>query len=164
MKPAEAYQLVTPLPTTWNGVAYRSRTEARFAVFMTTAGIPFEHEPQAYRVAGRGYLPDFRIRPHRGADQVWMEIKPSVDTVDDPRWRALVFQTKTMLFVVRGLHRRGDVCGRDHSVRVWHPDGVTADVDTMWTGPEYRHAWDVAHAARFDRRAPAGRKGRRRPS
>ncbi|WP_030248217.1 hypothetical protein [Streptomyces sp. NRRL S-455] len=156
------YQAVKPIPTTVHGVTTRSRLEARWIVFFERAGIPWEYEPQAYRVGdGRGYLPDFRIRPHRGADQAWMEIKPLADTFDDPRWKGLVTVTGLMLFTVRGLHRRGDVCGRDHTVRVWHPSGMVADVHRMWTGPEFRTAWDAASAARFDRRRPAGRKGRR---
>lgn len=156
------YQKVKPIPTEAFGHHFRSRIEARFATFMAEAGIPWEYEPQAYRVgAGRMYLPDFRIRPHHGADQAWMEIKPLADTFDDPRWKGLVTKTGLMLFTVRGLHRRGDVCGRDHTVRVWHPSGMVADVHRMWTGPEFRTAWEAANAARFDRRAPAGRKGRR---
>lgn len=157
------YQTVKPVPTTVHGVTTRSRLEARWIVFFSHAGIPWEYEPQAYRIGSRGYLPDFRIRPHRGADQAWMEIKPLADTFDDPRWKGLVTQTGLMLFTVRGLHRRGDVCGRDHTVRVWHPSGMVADVHRMWTGPEFRTAWDAASAARFDgsSRRPAGRKGRR---
>lgn len=155
------YDVVKPIPTDALGCHFRSRTEARFATFMTRAGIPWEYEPQAYKIGNRGYLPDFRIRPHHGADQAWMEIKPLADTFDDPRWAGTVTASGLMLFTVRGLHRRGDVCGRDHTVRVWHPAGMVADVHRMWTGPEFRPAWDAAHAAKFDRRAPAGRKGRR---
>lgn len=158
------YQTVKPIPTTVHGVTTRSRLEARWIVFFQHAGIPWEYEPQAYRVAGRGYLPDFRIRPHHGADQAWMEIKPIADSFDDPRWAGTVTASGLMLFTVRGLHRWGDVCGRDHTVRVWHPSGLVADVHRMWTGPEFRAAWTAAHAARFDSRRPAGRKGRRRPS
>jgi hypothetical protein len=155
------YQTVKPIPTTVHGVTTRSRLEARWILFFEHARIPWEYEPEAYRIGTRGYLPDFRIRPHRGADQAWMEIKPVADTFDDPRWAGLVTGTGLMLFTVRDMHRRGDVCGRDHTVRVWHPSGMVADVHRMWTGPEFRTAWEAAHAARFDGRRPAVRKGRR---
>jgi hypothetical protein len=38
---------------------------------------------------------------------------------------------------------------------------MVADVHRMWTGPEFRTAWEAASAARFDGRRPAVRKGRR---
>lgn len=154
------YQTVKPIPTTVHGVTTRSRLEARWIVFFEHAEIPWEYEPQAYRIGTRGYLPDFRIRPHHGADQAWMEIKPHVDTFDDPRWAGTVTASGLMLFTVRGLHHRGDVCGRDHTVRVWHPSGMVADVHSMWTGARFAPAWDAANTA-FSRRRPAGRKGRR---
>jgi hypothetical protein len=154
--------IVQAIPTRIYGCTFRSRTEAKWAVFFTHAGIPWEFEPEGFSIDGRGYLPDFRIRPHKGADLVWMEIKPPTDTFDDPRWQGLVQGTSMMLFTVRGQHRQGDVCGRDHTVRVWHPDGTVADVHRMWTGPEYSAAWDAASSYRFDSRgrAPA-RKGYR---
>jgi hypothetical protein len=92
---------------------------------------------------------------------VWVEIKPPSDTFDDPRWAELAEGSGLIVLVLRGLHRRGDTCGRDHMVRFWHPEGVVADVPRMWTGQRFAPAWDAASAARFDRRAPAGRKGRR---
>ena len=156
------YQAVKPIPATVYGVTTRSRLEARWIIFFERAGIPWEYEPQAYRVGSRGYLPDFRIRPHHGADQAWMEIKPLADTFDDPRWAGTVTASGLMLFTVRGMHHRGDVCGRDHTVRVWHPSGMVADVHRMWTGARFAPAWEAARAAQFGgSRRPAGRKGRR---
>lgn len=94
-----------------------------------------------------------------------MEIKPNADTFDDPRWAGTVTASGLMLFTVRGLHRRGDVCGQAHTVRVWHPSGMVADVHRMWTGSQFSAAWDAANGARWDdrSRAPARRrKGTRR--
>jgi hypothetical protein len=143
------------------GCSFLSRTEARFATFATEAGIPWEYEPEGYQLASGWYLPDFRIRPDWAPDQAWVEIKPPSDTFDDPRWPELAQGSGMLVLVLRGLHRRGDACGRDHTVRVWHPEGVVADVHRMWTGPRFAAAWDAASAARFDSRRPAGRKGRR---
>jgi hypothetical protein len=146
------------------GCVFRSRTEARFATFLQHAGVPWEYEPDGYKLESGWYLPDFRIRPDWAPDQAWVEIKPPSDTVDDPRWAELAEGSGMPVLVLRGLHRRGDTCGRDHMVRIWHPDlrrGEAADVPKLWTGARFAPAWDAASAARFDRRRPAGRKGRR---
>ena len=50
------------LQTTWRGYRFRSRAEARWAVFLTAAGIEFEYEPEGYRLPSGPYLPDFRLR------------------------------------------------------------------------------------------------------
>lgn len=156
--------IIKAIETRAYGYAFRSRTEARFATFLTHAGVPWEYEPEGYQLGSGWYLPDFRIRPEWAPDQVWVEIKPPVDTVDDPRWAELAEGSGEMVLVLRGLHHRGDSCGRDHSVRIWHPGGGVYSVPTLWTSARFAPAWDAASAARFDRRAPAGRKGRRRPS
>ncbi len=53
---------VTPLETLYHGVYFRSRTEARFAVFLDCLGIKWEYEPQGFDLGnGLKYLPDFKI-------------------------------------------------------------------------------------------------------
>lgn len=153
--------LIPAKPCRAYGCNFRSRTEVKFAAFLRAARIKWEYEPQAYRLPSGGYLPDFRLRLDWAPDQVWVEIKPPSDTFDDPRWAELVQNTQTMIFTVRGLHRRGDTCGRDHTVRVWHPSGLVADVPTLWTGPKFAPAWDAALAIKFDGPRLAGRRGRR---
>lgn len=54
---------ITPLETRYAGCRFRSRLEARWAVFFDHLGIKWEYEPQGYAV-GRNkqpYLPDFRL-------------------------------------------------------------------------------------------------------
>ena len=59
------------LETNWRGFRFRSRTEARWAVALTTANIPFEYEPQGFDLPSGWYLPDFWL-PER---KQWLEIK-----------------------------------------------------------------------------------------
>lgn len=59
------------LETTWRGYRFRSRTEARWAVALTAAGVKFEYEAQGFDLPTGRYLPDFWL-PER---QVWLEIK-----------------------------------------------------------------------------------------
>jgi len=74
-KPKKMNGPIKAIPTRYNGFNYRSRTEARWAVFMTRAAIPFIHEPEGYDLGEDGfYLPDFYLPE---SDQ-FLEIKPDV--------------------------------------------------------------------------------------
>jgi len=50
----------TPIPTRYHGVEFRSRLEARWAVFFEKMAYPWEYEPEGFEapMVGR-YLPDF---------------------------------------------------------------------------------------------------------
>jgi hypothetical protein len=51
---------LTPILTFYNGYRFRSRTEARWAVFFDALGIICEYEKEGYKLDGAGYyLPDF---------------------------------------------------------------------------------------------------------
>lgn len=50
---------VKVIQTRHDGYHFRSRTEARWAVFFTELGIDYEYESEGYDVDGRWYLPDF---------------------------------------------------------------------------------------------------------
>jgi hypothetical protein len=66
---------IAPIETIYRGYRFRSRLEARWAVFFQTLGVRWEYEPEGFRLStGEWYLPDFRIKL---ADQVlWAEVKP----------------------------------------------------------------------------------------
>lgn len=66
---------VKPIETEYNGYRFRSRLEARWAVFFDTAGIPYEYEPEGFELDdGTKYLPDFYLP----AFELYVEIKPTV--------------------------------------------------------------------------------------
>lgn len=51
-----------PIQTSYKGYRFRSRTEARWAVFFETIGFRWEYEPQGYVLSnGTCYLPDFKL-------------------------------------------------------------------------------------------------------
>lgn len=67
-----ATDIPTPIETTYRGVRFRSRLEARWAVFFHTLGIPWEYEPERFRQSdGQVYIPDFRLD-----GKVFVEVKP----------------------------------------------------------------------------------------
>ena len=50
------------IETVYNGHRFRSRLEARWAVFFEAAGIPYLYEPEGYEMSdGTKYLPDFYL-------------------------------------------------------------------------------------------------------
>jgi hypothetical protein len=77
---------IQPIETHYAGCRFRSRLEARWAVFFDALGIEWEYEMQGYLVgpAQRPYLPDFFL-PTSGT---WIEVKGSEDEMD----RGLIFQ------------------------------------------------------------------------
>jgi hypothetical protein len=61
----------TAIETSYAGHLFRSRLEARWAVFFNFMGIPWLYEPEGFFVDGRPYLPDFYL-PECG---IWIEVK-----------------------------------------------------------------------------------------
>lgn len=49
------------IETKYNGYHFRSRLEARYAVFFDTLGIPYYYEHEGYSLEGLSYLPDFYL-------------------------------------------------------------------------------------------------------
>lgn len=67
---------IQPIPTRWAGCHFRSRLEARWAVFFQTMKIDWEYEPEGFRVNGVPYLIDFRLRLPNWKN-LWVEVKPN---------------------------------------------------------------------------------------
>lgn len=64
---------IKPIETKYKGYRFRSRLEARWAVFFDTLGCKWEYEPEGYDLGLEGwYLPDFKL-----SGEAWVEIKPN---------------------------------------------------------------------------------------
>lgn len=64
---------IRALETHYRGYRFRSRLEARWAVFMDAARVRWEYEPEGYDLGGTRYLPDFWLPENR----TFLEIKPA---------------------------------------------------------------------------------------
>ena len=54
---------IKPIETFYHGCRFRSRLEARWAVFFDALGVPWEYEPEGFDLGdGTYYLPDFRLK------------------------------------------------------------------------------------------------------
>lgn len=60
---------IKAIETEYNGYRFRSRLEARWAVFFDALGVKYEYEPDGYETEYGKYLPDFRVKCYgkRGA-------------------------------------------------------------------------------------------------
>lgn len=67
---------IAPIPTRHNGVLYRSRTEARWAVFFSTLEAEATYEPESFSIDGAWYLPDFFCLRWN----LYIEVKPENPT------------------------------------------------------------------------------------
>lgn len=63
---------IKPIETVYNGYRFRSRLEARWAVFFDTAYILYQYEPEGFDLRGEYYLPDFYLPDF----EIYVEIKP----------------------------------------------------------------------------------------
>jgi hypothetical protein len=68
--------MIKAIPTEYDGHHFRSRLEARWAVFFNMAGIGYRYELEGYKDTETGlcYLPDFYLPFERA----WLEVKPFV--------------------------------------------------------------------------------------
>lgn len=73
--------MIKAIETRWKGYRFRSRLEARWAVFFDACGYQWEYEPEGYELEGGiRYLPDFKIfgEDSNGDYNVFLcEVKPS---------------------------------------------------------------------------------------
>jgi hypothetical protein len=73
---------IKSIDTFYKGYTFRSRLEARWAVFFDVLNIKWEYEIEGFTLSdGRKYLPDFKVRT-LGRYNSWYEIKPLGDLGD----------------------------------------------------------------------------------
>jgi hypothetical protein len=74
---------IQAIETRYAGCRFRSRAEARLAVFLDALKVPWLYEPEGYLLRdGIAYLPDFLLYP--GTDWAfWLEVKAQAPTGDE---------------------------------------------------------------------------------
>lgn len=87
------------IETVYNGYRFRSRLEARWAVFFDALGIRWEYEREGYElgIAGR-YLPDFWLP----SQHTWVEIRPRDSFFYDDKCQALAVASGRRVIYVAG--------------------------------------------------------------
>jgi hypothetical protein len=100
-----------PIDTKYNGYNFRSRLEARWAVFLDKMGISYLYEPEGFELDTTRYLPDFQLTEglkcfgeNMPLANVWMEIKPTRDLNENERQKIAQFvkQSENKVILVAG--------------------------------------------------------------
>ena len=73
---------INAIPTEYKGYRFRSRLEARWAVFFETLGLPWKYEPEGFECEGYEgkkvrYLPDFYLP----RSETWIEVKGTKESL-----------------------------------------------------------------------------------
>jgi hypothetical protein len=91
------------IETAYDGYLFRSRTEARWAVWFSKLGIEYEYEKEGFDLDGVRYLPDFWIPIWCS----WVEIKGNQATDSEiAKCRALAAATEKQVLLVVGSPRQ----------------------------------------------------------
>jgi hypothetical protein len=70
---------IKAIETIYRGYRFRSRVEARWAVFFDAVGLPFEYEKEGFKLEdGTRYLPDFWLPSMK----MWVEIKSELNFIE----------------------------------------------------------------------------------
>lgn len=136
------------LPTSHNGIKFRSRTEARWAVFFDALGIKYVYEHEGYNLGDFFYLPDFWLPDH----DFFVEIKGVQPTTDESaKASELANFTKKTVFIFCGTPRQPhDRTHYSESAYAFFPDG-SADIQWWWCECQGCRALDVQFNGRAGR-------------
>ena len=99
---------IKAIETVYNGYRFRSRLEARWAVFFDAMGIRYEYEPEGFKLEnGECYLPDFYLPEMR----IYVEVKPASQIfIEFPEDDKVTFgdkKTEKYGFFARGIAEKG---------------------------------------------------------
>lgn len=85
------------IETVYNGYRFRSRLEARWAVFFDFLGVEYEYEKEGFDLDGLKYLPDFWFP----TEECWAEIKPDTASEEEVmKASRLVEVSKQIVFLI----------------------------------------------------------------
>lgn len=135
---------IKPIETIYNGYRFRSRLEARWAVFFDACGVRWEYEPEGYDLGdGIYYLPDFLLHGVDGRDggDLYVEVKGNMTPAD---------AEKILRFVERG-GREGIYEKYKNATLVVGkiPEGETAD-DIDWYVSDHAYQGPAPYLFNFE--------------
>jgi hypothetical protein len=109
---------IKAIETRYKGYRFRSRLEARWAVFFDALNLEWEYEPEGFDLGALGwYLPDFYIKSWN----LWIEVKPG--RFDDPaiasqKCHAFRVKAQTTIWLCIGYPYPDE-----HTVHIFHKAG-----------------------------------------
>lgn len=130
------------IETLYNGYRFRSRLEARWAVFFDSLRIRYQYEREGFDLNGLWYLPDFYLPDY----DYWIEVKPEEPTSNSEDWKkvaALATHLGKDIYIAVGevwMPYDGDVSRKYMKVgqyhRPVHPGGNPASNSWWYECPQ----------------------------
>jgi hypothetical protein len=90
---------IKPIETRYKEFLFRSRIEARYAIFLDCMGFVWEYEAEGYNLDGILYLPDFWLPDVR----MFAEVKPTIEKVEFSKVKALAKNSLRPVLLLVGL-------------------------------------------------------------
>lgn len=89
---------IKPIETQYKGYRFRSRLEARWAVFFDSLDVEWEYEKEGFDLGTERYLPDFWLP----TQNVWIEIKGERSETGDTKAKKLADITQCSVLMAEG--------------------------------------------------------------
>ena len=90
---------IKPIETKYKGYRFRSRLEARWAIFFDSLGIKWEYEPEGYNLREYGwYLPDFYLPQ----PDYFAEVKPENVVIQKEKYIQFAKLTQKAIIILVG--------------------------------------------------------------
>jgi hypothetical protein len=112
--------LAEPIETIYRGIRFRSRLEARWAVFLDSLNCSWVYESEGYELPFSGrYLPDFHVHNFpMGQDgdrfEIWIEVKGTIPNIEEiNKLRELVCLTGIYGYFAVGTNKNNNSSMRD---------------------------------------------------
>ena len=125
--------MIKAIETHAYGCRFRSRLEARWAVFLTELGVEWEYEKEGYMTEAGWYLPDFWLPDVNGG--CWLEIKPYSKSIEfihqDPKLYSFQCDTPHEFFLAHGL--RNPLKKEDDPQDTYYPGWI----ECTWDEPMF---------------------------
>lgn len=100
--------MIKAIETYYDGYRFRSRLEARWAVFFKESGIEYEYEPEGFILSdGNRYLPDFYLPKHKTYVEVKRPNAFKKTKKDDGEW--VTFNDKYHTFIMDAVKEKNYV-------------------------------------------------------
>ena len=150
---------IKPIETEYNGYRFRSRLEARWAVFFDSLKIKYEYEQEGFQLPnGKKYLPDFYLPE----EEYYIEVKGDNDHLYDDLQRIAEFVqykcTSVMILsnipydphskglflfpIMYFVTKHGGYVIGEHAFFMTHSDGTCFIQDDFYIGTnQYFFAW-----------------------
>ena len=150
---------IKAIGTVYKGYRFRSRLEARWAVFFDALGLNWGYEVEGFTLGGDDYLPDFLIKGGSHYPDIWVEIKPDkvMEKSDTLRYYKIGTEFSESKSNIGFLITRGDplaaksiLFGSFNDVkRVCDlSDSGFAELFTLLSGEPLENVYEAACAAR----------------